>query len=436
MTSMLDVFAYGLHDLLIEGTRYLRSTSPLMLIGLCWPMLLLDLPRLIAATVSTWREREMPRRDLPAERAFLASSPSVSVIVPAYNAGSGINGTVISLLENGYPHLQVIVVDDNSADGISQRLRPWSDRGEVLLVKNSAASGRSGKPAALNLGLVYATGDFVIFIDADSTVDHDLLNRMVGPFHDARVGAVAGNVMVRNCDDSLLAFLQTAEYKLGIELSKRWLDRSGRVVGASGACCAFRRTALDALGGSSSSRAEDLDNSLMIRKAGYRLVFRPDAVVRTEVPTTLFRLCRQRERWDRDVVQIVFRKQRSLMNPRTAGWALASELWLQTLFTIVLPYASVVWLVMMIMSNPSLLLIVLILTTIFSALVNLGALAVAIRCSVDRNWRLLGAAPFLPLYSTFVLGPIRLWSTTVELLRVRREESYLPQSYWRNARLP
>ena len=174
MTSILDAFAYGLHDLLIEGTRYLRSAHPLMLIGMCWPVLLLDLPRLIAATVSAWGAWGTPRRDLPAERSFLASSPSVTVIVPAYNAGSGIEGTVISLLDNGYPNLQIIVVDDNSADGIYQRLRPWCDRGEVLLVKNSAASGRAGKPAALNLGLVYATGDFVIFIDADSTVDHDL----------------------------------------------------------------------------------------------------------------------------------------------------------------------------------------------------------------------------------------------------------------------
>ena len=436
MTSVLDALAYGLHDLLVFSTHYLRSANAFMLIGMCWPMLLLDLPRMVAATVSAWRERGMPRRDQPAERAFLSSSPSVTVIVPSYNAGSGIEGTVISLLENNYPHLQIIVVDDNSTDGIYQRLLPWSERGEVLLVKNSAASGRAGKPAALNLGLIYATGDFVVFIDADSTVDHDLLMRMIGPFQDASVGAVAGNVVVRNRDVNLLTFLQTAEYKLGIELSRRWLDRTGRVLGASGACCAFRRKALVALGGSSSSRGEDLDNSLMIRRAGYRLVFRTDAVVRTEVPTTLIRLFKQRQRWDRDVVQVAFRKQRSLMDPRTAGWALASELWLQSLLTIVLPYACLVWLVMMVVQSPGLLLLVLVITSILAAVANLVALSVTIRCSVDRDWRLLGAAPFLPLYSSLVLGPIRLWSTTVELLRIRREEPYLPQSYWRNARLP
>ena len=53
-----------------------------------------------------------------------------------------------------------------------------------------------------------------------------------------------------------------------------------------------------------------------------------------------------------------------------------------------------------------------------------------------ERWRLLAAAPFLPFYASLVLAPVRLWSTTVELLRVRREDPYLPQSYWRNARLP
>ena len=433
---MIDALAFGLYDLLVHAALYLRSANPLTLIALCWPMLLLDLPRFTAATINAVRETGTSRRDLPAERAFLSSSPAVTVIVPAYNAGSGIEGTLVSLLENDYSNLQIIIVDDNSVDGICQRLQPWIDRGDVQLVKNSAASGRGGKPAALNLGLVYATGDFVVFIDADSTVDHDLLIHMIGPFHDAMVGAVAGNVVVRNRDATLLTFLQTAEYKLGIELSKRWLDRTGRVLGASGACCAFRRKALVALGGSSSSRGEDLDNSLMIRKAGYRLVFRPEAVVRTEVPTTLTRLFLQRQRWDRDVVQVAFRKRRSLMNPRIAGWALASELWLQAALTLVLPYACLVYLVMMIQRNPGLLILVLGVTTIFSAAVNLVALAVTIRCSGARDWRLLGAAPFLPVYSFLVLGPIRLWSTTLELLRVRREEPYLPQSYWRNARLP
>ena len=436
MRSVLDAIGYGFHDLVVQGIHYLGTMHPLMMLAMCWPVLLLDLPRLLAATVSAWAGRNTARRDLPAERAFLAASPSVTVIVPAYNAGEGIVGTVISLLETGYPNLQLIVVDDNSADGLYGRLRPWCERGVVQVVKNSAASGRGGKPAALNLGMIYATGEFVVFIDADSTVDYDSIARMIGPFHDPRVGAVAGNVVVRNRQVNLLTFLQTAEYKLGIELCRRWLDRSGRVLGVSGACCAFRRKALDAVGGSSSSRAEDLDNSLMIRKVGYQVVFRPDAVVRTEVPTTLAQLFRQRQRWDRDVVQVAFRKQRSLMDPRTAGWALASELWLQVILTVVLPYACFAWLVVMAVRSPGLLILLLILTAILSAAVNLVALAVTIRCSVDRDWRLLGAAPFLPLYSGVILAPVRLWSTTAELLRVRREDPYLPQSYWRNARLP
>lgn len=436
MQAVIDAITYAVHDVLVQGMFHLRAAGPLAWIGLCWPMLLLDLPRIAAAAISAWRERGQERRDLPAERAFLAGKPRVSVVVPAYNARSGIEATVRSLLETGYPDLQIVVVDDNSEDGMYERIRPFTERGDVLLVKNSAASGRGGKPSALNLGLVYATGEFVVFIDADSTVDHDLLVHMIGAFQDPRVGAVSGNVTVRNSDDNLLAFLQAGEYKIGIELSRTWLSRTGRVLGASGASCAFRRSALRAVGGSSSCRAEDLDNSLMLRRAGYQLVFRPKAVVRTEVPTTVRRLFRQRQRWDRDVVQVAFRKHRGLMDPRAAGWALASELWLQVLLTVVLPYACLVWLVLMAIRSPDLLLLILGVTVLFSALINALALAVTVRCSIERNWRLVATAPFLPFYSAFILAPVRLWSTTVELLRVQREDAYLPQSYWRNAELP
>ena len=436
MQAVIDALTYAVRDVLVVGIAHLRAGGPLAWIGLCWPLLLLDLPRIVAASVSAWRERGQPDRDLPAERAFLASKPRVSVIVPAYNASSGIDGTVRSLLETGYPGLQIVVVDDNSEDGMFARVRPYCDRGDVLLVKNSAASGRGGKPSALNLGLVYATGDFVVFIDADSTVDHDLLVHMIGAFHDPGVGAVSGNVVVRNIDDNLLTFIQAGEYKIGIELSRRWLSWTGRVLGASGACCAFRRSALQRVGGSSSLRAEDLDNSLMMRRTGYSVVFRHRAVVRTEVPTTLRRLFRQRTRWDRDIVQVAFRRHRHLMDPRAAGWRLASELWLQLLITIVLPYACFVWLLLMAVRSPGLLVLILVVTTLFSVLANVLALAVTATCSVERVWRLIAAAPFLPLYSAIVLAPVRLWSTTVELLRVQREDPYLPQSYWRNAELP
>ena len=436
MQAVIDAISYAVHDVLVQGMFHLRAAGPLAWIGLCWPMLLLDLPRIIAATFSVWRERGQESRDLPAERAFLAGNPRVSVVVPAYNARSGIEATVRSLLETGYPGLQIVVVDDNSEDGMYERIRPFTERGDVLLVKNSAASGRGGKPSALNLGLVYATGDFVVFIDADSTVDHDLLVHMIGAFQDPRVGAVSGNVVVRNSDECLLSFIQAGEYKIGIELSRRWLSRSGRVLGASGACCAFRRSALRAVGGSSSCRAEDLDNSLMMRRSGYQVVFRHRAVVRTEVPNTVRRLFRQRQSWDRDVVQVALRKHRALMDPRAAGWLLASEMWLQALLTVVLPYACLAWLILMTVRSPGLLLLILALTTLVAACTNAVALIVTASCSVERKWWLVATAPFLPFYSAFILAPVRLWSTTVELLRVQREDAYLPQSYWRNAELP
>jgi cellulose synthase/poly-beta-1,6-N-acetylglucosamine synthase-like glycosyltransferase len=436
MQDLIDAATYAVRDVLVAAGARLREGGPLAWVGLCLPMLLLDLPRLAMAAWTSLRAQ--PVGNVSAERAFLASGPRLSVVVPAYNESSGIEGTLRSLAELGHPDLQVVIVDDNSEDGMHQRIRPWSDRGDVVLVKNSAASGRGGKPAALNLGLVYATGDIVIFIDADSTVDRDLLASLIGPFHDPTVGAVAANVVVRNRESTLLTFLQAAEYALGIEMTKRWLDRSGRVLNASGACCAFRRGALRALGGSASTRGEDLDNSLMMRKGGWKVVFRAAAILRTEVPETLRALAKQRVRWDRDFVQIAFRKHADLLDPRIAGWAVSSELALQIALNVVLPYACVVWVAVMAARAPGLLALILAASLAIGGAINAIALAISLRGRPrgDREWRLVAAAPLLPVYSALVLAPVRLWSTTCELLRIRREDPYLPQSYWRNAELP
>jgi cellulose synthase/poly-beta-1,6-N-acetylglucosamine synthase-like glycosyltransferase len=201
----------------------------------------------------------------------------------------------------------------------------------------------------------------------------------------------------------------------------------------SGACCAFRRAALRAIGGSASTRGEDLDNSLMLRKAGWKLCFRPRAILRTEVPETVHSLARQRVRWDRDFVQLV-RKHRDLLNPRLGGWLFAWEMLLQIVVNIVLPFACVLWLGYMLARAPGLLVLVLLVSFALGAVLSTIALAVSARASGE--WRLVAAGPLLPLYATFLLGPVRLWSTACELLRIRREDPFLPQSYWRNAPLP
>lgn len=87
--------------------------------------------------------------------------PTVSVIVPAYNAGRTIDATLQSVFGQTYRHIEVIVVDDGSTDDTAERVAAWGDR--VVFLRQANA----GPAAARNRAIERARGDFIAFLDAD-----------------------------------------------------------------------------------------------------------------------------------------------------------------------------------------------------------------------------------------------------------------------------
>ena len=434
-----------LDDLLIfwwdgAGVYVLERWRDLGLVGfimLSLPMLLLDAPRALVASVVLLVLRAIgrPRSDLGLKSAFLATRPRVSVVVAAYNEVASITSTIDSLLEQRWPGLQIVVVDDSSSDGTYARARPYADRGEIVLVRNSSASGRGGKPAAINLGLRFATGDFLVLIDADSSFDRDLLVHLIGPFHDPQVGAVAGNVKVRNPRASLWTMMQAIEYLLVIGLNKRWLDLLRMNYLASGACGAYRRTALAPFMGCDVETAEDLDNSLKVRRNGWLLRFAPRAVCMTDVPENLPQLARQRVRWDRDLVRVALRKHALALDPRHSGWGLALELNFQLFCAVVLTYLYVFYVILLAVTDPPLLLLMLAVSWVLCLMLTTVSFVAAVALGERRReeaWYAL-ALPLYPFYTDVVGRWVRTWANTIELLRFDQEDAYLPQSAWRNS---
>jgi chlorobactene glucosyltransferase len=97
--------------------------------------------------------------------------PMLSIIVPARNEERQIEACVRSLLAQDYPHFEVIVVDDRSDDdtaGIVERLA-GSDARLRLIRGEPLPEGWVGKPWALTQGSRVATGEWVLFTDADTT---------------------------------------------------------------------------------------------------------------------------------------------------------------------------------------------------------------------------------------------------------------------------
>jgi chlorobactene glucosyltransferase len=143
---------------------------------------LLAAPWLLVLAVVAYRykNRRPHLRDYPPQ----ASGPKLSVIIPARNESANVESCVRSVMRAGYQPLEIIVVDDHSTDdtaAIVQRLaRTPEAQGRVRLVRAAdLPAGWFGKQWAMIQGYRAATGELVLFTDADTHHEPDLIPRGV-----------------------------------------------------------------------------------------------------------------------------------------------------------------------------------------------------------------------------------------------------------------
>ncbi|GAA0417828.1 bi-functional transferase/deacetylase [Actinoplanes capillaceus] len=238
----------------------------------------------------------------------------VSVIVPAYNEKEGIEAAVRSLAGGNHPMIEVVVVDDGSTDGTAD-LVDRMDLPHVRVVRVP----NGGKPNALNTGVALAKHDLIVMVDGDTVFEPDALHRLVQPFGDPSVGAVAGNVKVGN-RETMVATWQHIEYVIGFNLDRRLYEVLNCMPTVPGAIGAFRREALAQVGGvSDETLAEDTDVTMALCRKGWRVVYVEDALAWTEAPTTLEQLYRQRYRWSYGTMQAMWKHRRSLFESGPSG---------------------------------------------------------------------------------------------------------------------
>ncbi|MGW5667582.1 bifunctional polysaccharide deacetylase/glycosyltransferase family 2 protein [Micromonospora sp. NPDC003776] len=256
----------------------------------------------------------------------------VTIIVPAYNERTTIAAAVRSLATGTHPGIEVLVVDDESDDGTAEEV----ERLGLPNVRVARVPG-GGKAAALNAGVALARNDLLVMVDADTVVEPDAIHRLVQPFADARVGAVAGNVKVGN-RRRLLGRWQHIEYVIGFSLDRRLYDTLHCMPTVPGALGAFRREAVRAAGGlSRATLAEDTDLTMGIHRAGCRVVYEESAVARTEAPATLPELWRQRYRWSYGTIQALWRHRRAMVEGGPSGRFGRRGLPFIALFSVLLP---------------------------------------------------------------------------------------------------
>ncbi|KOV54135.1 bi-functional transferase/deacetylase [Streptomyces sp. AS58] len=255
----------------------------------------------------------------------------VSVLVPAYNEAKCIENTVRSLTASEHP-IEVIVVDDGSSDGTARIVEAMGLPG-VRVVRQLNA----GKPAALNRGLANARHDIVVMMDGDTVFEPSTVRELVQPFGDPRVGAVAGNAKVGN-RDSLIGAWQHIEYVMGFNLDRRMYDVLRCMPTIPGAVGAFRRSALERVGGmSDDTLAEDTDITMALHRDGWRVVYAENARAWTEAPESVQQLWSQRYRWSYGTMQAMWKHRRALLDRGPSGRFGRVGLPLVSLFMVLAP---------------------------------------------------------------------------------------------------
>ena len=277
--------------------------------------------------------------------------PPVSVIIAAFNEETVIARTVESILNNGYPRLEIIVVDDGSKDTTLAVLRQRFANNPVVRILTQLNAGKS---AALNNAISCAQHEILIAVDADTLFRGGTIQKLVRHFADTRVGAVSGNARVGNKRKWITRF-QSIEYIYGFNLDRRALDYLNAITVVPGAVGAWRRDLVVKMGGfGHDTLAEDADLTLAIRREGFVIRYEQDAIAFTEAPEDGKSLAKQRFRWSFGTLQAAWKHRDALFMPRygSLGFVALPSIWLfQVLLSSLSPFAEIAMLVALTAGN-------------------------------------------------------------------------------------
>lgn len=260
---------------------------------------------LVLAATSRLRPRPLRRTAAPPAR--------VSVVVAAHDEASSIGRKLDELAVQRFGHdvvLEIIVASDGSTDATVPIARAHRSAPVVLDL------GRVGKAAAMNAAIDRATGDVVVFTDANSRLRPDALDLLVAPFCDPAVGGVAGDQRYGEMDSGT-ADSERSYWSYERNL-KQWQSSTGNVVSSTGTLHAIRRELIDEVPGDCT---DDFYLSTGVVERGARLVFVPEACAVEEPNERPSAEYRRRVRIITRGLTGVWRRRRLLDPRRTGGYA-------------------------------------------------------------------------------------------------------------------
>ncbi|MBW1637000.1 MAG: glycosyltransferase [Deltaproteobacteria bacterium] len=195
-------------------------------------------------------------------------NPRVSVIVPACNEEDNIEQGLLSLLSQQYENLEVIVVNDRSTDSTADILLRLQKSYPQLVVYTvtDLPDGWMGKSHALTLGASYATGEYLLFTDADCMLEKTTISRAIHFLKNRHADHLT--LIFQNCSHNWLLDCLISDTGAGLLLMfKPWKvrEKGNRFFIGVGAFNLLKNSVYKAVGGHEKIKMHPIDDMMLAR---------------------------------------------------------------------------------------------------------------------------------------------------------------------------
>lgn len=346
---------------------------------------------LALVAVDAWRRlRLAARAPVPAAAKSTRGPPTVSVLIAAHDEASVIEGKLDNTLALDWPRdrLEILVGSDGSTDGTDELVRAYEDKGVVL-----STAARAGKAAVLNRLAKRATGDVLLFTDANTIIARDALRHLCAALEVPGTGAVSGRLRLVTPDGGDASEGLYWRYET---LLKTYESKVGALVGANGGLYVLRASLWQPL--REDTIVDDFVVSMRPLLRGLRVVYEPRAVAVEETAPTPRGEWRRRVRIAAGNFQSLRELHPLLTRPSLSGLAF----WSHKIFRWLAPFALLVMLMTSaVMASSSL-----VWAAVFASQVAFYALAVAGRLGLQGRLPSL-ARYFTEMNAALVVGLVR-----------------------------
>lgn len=239
--------------------------------------------------------------------------PNVTVLITAYNEEKDIRRKLQNTLAIDYPKdkLEILVASDGSTDKTDEIVREFSGEG----IKLFRQEGRVGKTITQNNAVELAKGEIILFSDATSDYQSDVLRKMTPSFADKKIGCVAGKLIYIDKEKSGVGKGAKSYWSYETFL-KESESRACSLIGASGCLYAVRKSAYQPMYAEACS---DFLIATVLYRQGLRTVYEPDAICTEETNKRTDKEMQMRVRVISQTFTDLWRNL-SMMNPFKSGF--------------------------------------------------------------------------------------------------------------------